>query len=50
MWAMGVILFMLLGGYPPFSGKSNKDIIEAIRNHDIKWFKSRFDKVSKEGE
>lgn len=46
-WALGVILFMILGGYPPFSGKSNMEIIEAIRNYDLKWFKSRFSKVSK---
>lgn len=45
MWAMGVILFMLLGGYPPFSGKNNAEIIKAIREHQIKWYKSRFENV-----
>ncbi|CAD7966006.1 unnamed protein product [Amoebophrya sp. A25] len=48
MWALGVIVFMLLGGYPPFSGKNNNEIIAAIRKHEIKWFRSRFEKVSVE--
>jgi len=46
LWAIGVIVFMLLGGYPPFSGKTNADIIQAIRKQQIKWFRSRFEKVS----
>ncbi|CAD7934253.1 unnamed protein product [Amoebophrya sp. A25] len=48
MWAVGVIVFMLLGGYPPFSGKNNNEIIAAIRKHEIKWFRSRFAQVSSE--
>jgi len=61
MWALGVIVFMMLGGYPPFSGKNNTEIVNAIRNYGkigkdadrkpgdgIKWFKSRWDKVSEE--
>lgn len=49
MWAMGIIVFMLLGGYPPFSGKDNQEIIHAIRKNNIKWFKSRFENVSTQG-
>ncbi|CAD7937095.1 unnamed protein product [Amoebophrya sp. A120] len=46
LWAVGVIVFMLLGGYPPFSGKTNAEIIQAIRKNQIKWYRSRFEKVS----
>ena len=49
MWAMGIIVFMMLGGYPPFSGKNNTEIINCIRKNEIKWFKSRWDKVSNSG-
>ena len=49
MWAMGIILFMLLGGYPPFTGKSNAEIVANIKAGDIKWYRSRFEKISKVG-
>lgn len=45
MWAMGVTLFMLLGGYPPFSGTGAVELMEAIRQHRIKWFKARWKNV-----
>ena len=45
MWAMGVILFMLLGGYPPFAGRSNNDICDNIRAEKIVWYKSRWGNV-----
>lgn len=38
---------MLLGGYPPFAGKSSQQTIAKIRRHEIKWYKNRWDKVSK---
>ena len=30
-WAIGVILFMILGGYPPFSGKNDAVTFGLIR-------------------
>jgi calcium-dependent protein kinase len=30
LWSAGVILFMLLSGYPPFDGHSDKDILEKV--------------------
>jgi calcium-dependent protein kinase len=35
VWSLGVILFILLCGYPPFEGNSNKDIFHRVLNQDL---------------
>jgi len=32
-WACGIILFILLCGYPPFDGKNNDEIFNAIKTN-----------------
>ena len=32
VWSMGVIMFIMLCGKPPFGGKTNKDIIKNVLN------------------
>ena len=29
-WSMGIVMFIILSGNPPFGGKSNKELIESL--------------------
>lgn len=37
VWALGVILFMMLAGRPPFMGMTDDDIFDAILDGEYKW-------------
>jgi len=37
IWSVGIILYILLCGYPPFRGQNDKEIMEKIKNGNLKF-------------
>lgn len=48
MWSFGVILYIMLGGYPPFQGSDMKSLFKKIKRADFKFHKKRWSNVSDE--
>jgi calcium-dependent protein kinase len=48
MWTVGVIVFIMLGGYRPFRGDSEEEILKNIRYGEYKFIKKYWKKVSEE--
>jgi calcium-dependent protein kinase len=46
LWSIGVIMYVLLCGYPPFGGKSNDEIICRVRLGKFTFPKKDWDDVS----
>ena len=46
LWSCGVILYILLCGYPPFNGQTDKKIIEAVLLGDYTLDEPEWDNVS----
>lgn len=46
VWAIGVIMFMMFFRSPPFRGKTNTDILNAIKTTEINYSEERFKKIS----
>ena len=45
-WSMGVVLFIMLSGKPPFGGKANKDIIENVLKGEYSFKNPVWDQIS----
>jgi len=48
IWSLGVILYILLVGYPPFNGSDDKKIIEAVKKGKYTLDEPEWDDVSEE--
>lgn len=46
MWSVGVILYLLLGGYPPFQHENHQGLFRKIRAADYVFHDKYWDKVS----
>lgn len=48
MWSVGVILYILLGGYPPFIEKNQRDLFRKIRRGEYEFHEEYWGAVSKD--
>ena len=48
MWSIGVILYIMLWGYPPFDGDTEEDILRAVQKQQYSFSDEIWDKVSEE--
>lgn len=48
IWSLGVILYILLVGYPPFNGSDDKKIIDAVKKGKFTLDEPEWDNVSEE--
>ena len=48
IWSCGVIMYVLLCGYPPFNGKNNDDIMQAVVKGKYSYDKAEWGSISKE--
>ena len=48
-WSIGVILYVLLCGYPPFYEETNEELFDKIKNADFDFPSPEWDDISGDG-
>lgn len=48
LWSCGVILYILLAGYPPFDGKSDQEIISRIKSYEYSTSQEPWSNISQD--
>lgn len=48
LWSIGVIMYILLCGYPPFYGTSDSQIFKAVQRVDYHFLSPEWDVISDE--
>lgn len=48
MWSLGVIIYILLGGYPPFAEDRKKDLYRKVRNAEYEFHPKYWRHISKD--
>lgn len=46
MWSLGVIVYTLLGGYPPFADKNQRNLFRKIRNGQYEFHEEYWENIS----
>jgi calcium-dependent protein kinase len=49
IWSAGVIFYIMLCGYPPFNGETDKEIIDAVKKGEFDFPSEEWDVISEEG-
>lgn len=48
LWSIGIVLYILLCGFPPFYGENDNEIFRAIQKGDFKFPSPEWDGISEE--
>ena len=49
IWSAGVIFYILLCGYPPFNGETDKEIMEAVKKGEFDFPEEEWSVITEEG-